>query len=248
MSAEEVTKVCETAKKGKCLFALQHYEPGDVIYVEKALIVCQPSSEIYKAVAKALAGQRLDYGVGIYASAVMSVLSGEVEVQDKIETMFISSGLEPKFCEFLVNSLRNTELTRTRADVWNSDTLMKHLRVWMTNSFSRGDGSAIYERASYMAHSCTPSARWSSVGVDEFELRALLTLEPGDELTISYLSTDEVIRPTFMRRDILQTLWRFRCECERCSEVNDPFRAMNRPQCVGGALLFPAEVRREPRV
>ena len=66
---------------------------------------------------------------------------------------------------------------------------------------------------------------------------------PGDELSITYLSEEECLMPTFMRRAILDEKWHFTCECNRCSEKFDPSRLMRYQRCHYGAIGLPADAK-----
>eukprot|EP00434_Breviolum_minutum_P046244 symbB.v1.2.041710.t1/scaffold8535.1/size5995/1 len=49
-----------------------------------------------------------------------------------------------------------------------------------------------------------------------------MELQRGDEILISYLSGEDLLRPTWMRRKELQRgPWKFHCECSRCERVDD---------------------------
>lgn len=46
--------------------------------------------------------------------------------------------------------------------------------------------------------------------------RALRSVLPGEQLTISYLPADDSLGPPQYRQQLLQGRYGFRCDCERC--------------------------------
>lgn len=224
MSAVEVRPV---EKKGNCLFvSAGEFKPGDRVFSETALVLCDPNSQIFKIIEDALRQKISDFEPRNYAGAVMSVLCKDKATQQKIESKYIAHPeRRPKFCELVIAMLRKSgTLTKEEVEMLTVGSLVKHVGIWSTNAFSHGEGLALFDKISFISHSCTPTVNWLHDGIGTMTLIALRELEAGDEVTLSYISQQERAFPTFMRRDLLAQLWDFHCECERCAEILDPFR------------------------
>merc|ERR1712187_178317 len=85
------------------------------------------------------------------------------------------------------------------------------------------------------AHSCDPTSCWSFGEGDAFVLRARTALRKDDELTISYLQDDELLKSTAVRQQKLQN-WRFNCACPRCCLDVDMGRGFRCRCCRVGVL------------
>eukprot|EP01065_Artemidia_motanka_P004749 TRINITY_DN1226_c0_g1_i3.p1 TRINITY_DN1226_c0_g1~~TRINITY_DN1226_c0_g1_i3.p1 ORF type:complete len:588 (+),score=189.89 TRINITY_DN1226_c0_g1_i3:50-1813(+) len=70
----------------------------------------------------------------------------------------------------------------------------------------------LYPRASFLNHSCAPNA----VMHDDGYVRAVMDLRRGDEVFISYMTEQELLRPTDQRRKRLSSSHQFVCLCSRC--------------------------------
>jgi hypothetical protein len=174
-----------------------------------------------------------DLAFNWYAAAVMSLLSDD----DSAKKILISKWFPRD---------EDLEISRKLSDRLGKgispQDLRNHLLVWRYNSFAHhSDEHALimYNMTSYMAHSCRPSASWAFGDSDSFSLRSIRSLPDGAELTISYLSEDQLVMSTPKRREILKG-WLFRCDCERCREDIDPFRVIKCPHCSCGAISLPS--------
>lgn len=106
--------------------------------------------------------------------------------------------------------------------------LQKLYHVWWFNSFASGQwlpngnpGSSgalnLYWLPALVSHSCFPVAFHEFCGEDEeLQVRALGLIEPGEEVTISYLSGAELKLSTKERCRILRGSKHFVCSCSRC--------------------------------
>jgi hypothetical protein len=74
-------------------------------------------------------------------------------------------------------------------------------------------GSALYNCAAMFNHSCFPSVVRQFDG-QHLTLRALRPLNPGDELTMTYIPLRD---GTPERQDELQQYYHFACRCQRCA-------------------------------
>jgi len=91
--------------------------------------------------------------------------------------------------------------------------------------------------ASHLNHSCLPNALLGLGKGGAIEVRALRTIAPGDEVSISYIDEEELLGPTFDRQKALRARWQFKCACERCSRP-DVTRAFRCPKLSCSGLLY----------
>merc|ERR1719262_257728 len=115
--------------------------------------------------------------------------------------------------------------------------LQRLVSAWRYNSFGhhKEDGLVLYNRISMCAHSCDPTCCWSYGDGDAFVLRARVALAKGDELTISYLQDEDLLKSTSVRQQKLQN-WRFTCQCNRCGLCVDTGRGFRCRRCRIGLL------------
>ena len=98
---------------------------------------------------------------------------------------------------------------------------------YKTNSFAHifadgYEGAIVYDIVSRLNHSCAPNlASTGARGIHGFadataEVAALRDVAEGEELFISYLTEDDLEKPTSARRALLQAKYNFVCACGRC--------------------------------
>ena len=98
---------------------------------------------------------------------------------------------------------------------------------YKTNSFAHifadgYEGAIVYDIVSRLNHSCAPNlASTGARGIHGFadataEVAALRDVAEGEELFISYLTEDDLEKPTSARRALLQSKYNFLCGCARC--------------------------------
>ena len=98
---------------------------------------------------------------------------------------------------------------------------------YKTNSFAHifadgYEGAIVYDIVSRLNHSCAPNlASTGARGIHGFadataEGAALRDVAEGEELFISYLTEDDLEKPTSARRALLQSKYNFLCGCGRC--------------------------------
>ena len=98
----------------------------------------------------------------------------------------------------------------------------KFLLVWDANAFDSDTGRVIYVILSRVNHSCAPNALRVQHG-GRICLVALREIEPGEEVTQSYLNQDMLLEPRAMRQRRL-TSWFPSCWCLRCASEWDDVR------------------------
>ncbi|CAE7597998.1 unnamed protein product [Symbiodinium sp. CCMP2592] len=115
------------------------------------------------------------------------------------------------------------------------------LRVVRANGVQSFDGStSVCRLVSRANHACQPTATLCPEPGGAIRLVALRALEPGEEILVSYLSGEDLLRPTWARRrELLRGPWGFHCECERCRE-KDLTRGMQCLNC-GAGTHYPLE-------
>lgn len=110
--------------------------------------------------------------------------------------------------------------------------------IWTLNCFEHSEDPLTYASfflPSFMSHSCAPTAMWTTIG-ETFFIRTQRCMQPGDELTVSYLSEEFGLRPTDHRRRHLQSTKFFICDCPRCTAEVDDTRGFPIPS----RLRFPS--------
>jgi hypothetical protein len=99
--------------------------------------------------------------------------------------------------------------------------------------------AAFAPAAALLNHSCAPALVKLTRPGFVTEFRALRTLVPGDELTYSYLPLSAGVTD---RQDVLEGVFHFTCDCERCSAAEEgqvestPLEAHT---CAGGGVIYP---------
>ncbi|SCQ12636.1 SET domain protein,putative [Plasmodium sp.] len=147
------------------------------------------------------------------------------------------------------------------------------IQVWHYNAFGHhtdNEGLVLYNRISMLAHSCISTACWHYGENDSFVLRARIKLNPGDEITISYLGDDDLYKSSnsrnlnqekkkkkkekinlylfdisfsfiiIVRREKL-TNWLFVCMCSRCTHPVDNCRGFRCSTCGIGTFFIKSE-------
>ncbi|GAA98652.1 uncharacterized protein L969DRAFT_50533 [Mixia osmundae IAM 14324] len=81
--------------------------------------------------------------------------------------------------------------------------------------------AAFYPRAARLNHSCKPCAAFCiSSSTLEISIRAIKSIQTGEEVTISYLSHEKLLQPRFERREAIRAHRRFECICELCQSAD----------------------------
>ena len=99
------------------------------------------------------------------------------------------------------------------------------LGIWQTNAFGLGsdnDESGIFELASRFNHSCFSNAVHSwNYNTKKMEIHATKAIPEGVEITMSYLSFEEIIQSCARRRTMLQARYGFICSCHACTSPDN---------------------------
>lgn len=258
---DQRASVTDTESKGRCLFTNDSCEPGQVIFVEKPVLVALPSlaPRLWEALTKLHEGQPLQLGtVTFYFAALVSLFTLDAASIQVIVDKFVPEPDEEAGEDVLriLQSLRAVleEHNKARDQPIDPKLVQRLVSAWRYNSFGhhKEDGLVLYNRISMCAHSCDPTCCWSYGDDDAFVLRARIALNKGDELTISYLQDEDLLKCTSVRQMKLQN-WRFTCACLRCALVVDLGRGFRCRKCrigiwytsskgSGGTSLEPCKV------
>lgn len=246
--------VRDSATKGRCLFANEACEPGQVVFVEKPVLVALPAMNqpLWDHLQKLHEAQPLNLGtVTFHYAALLSHLLLEKADLNTIMDKFVPEPDEEPGDD-VVRILENLRLNMADAlslkerPVKPKD-LQRLVSAWRYNSFGhhKEDGLVLYNRISMCAHSCDPTCCWSYGEEDAFVLRARVALTGGSELTISYLQDEDLLKSIAVRQQKLQN-WRFTCMCERCSMQIDAGRGFRCRRCRVGILFATVQNTLEP--
>lgn len=219
--------------------------------MEPPLLVSHPSlnEALFSAVSKVLENipQSSDLPAVWHYAALLS-LTGEDRVKrERMQDKWVpESKLEDLIeiaCSVLNSLFSNPSLPpefSEKMSIVDPEEYARMILAWRYNSFGHHtDASALcmYDITSTMAHSCLPSAVWHFGSDDAFCLRARVSLKPGDEITISYLGDEDLLRSVPERRKRTQG-WLFSCHCDRCQSPIDFSRAFRCPTCFIGAIYM----------
>ncbi|ORM39484.1 Acyl-CoA-binding domain-containing protein 6 [Babesia sp. Xinjiang] len=250
-SNEKILSLVEIAPapgKGRCMFSKNGYEPGELILIERPLFVIVPDSnpDLWKTLNTLNEQQTLQLSPLWHQAALVTILTGTKEKLDIMQNKWVLDR-DPPVSDDVYRILDATCVTQADGSYMYSNQVVIDpklyqflLQVWPLNAFGHStdpNGLVIYDKISYLAHSCDATACWHHYGEDLFILRSRRRLNPGDELTISYLGEPDLLAPTFKRRELLQN-WSFLCACPRCIETVDTSRGFLCKLCHYGRVNF----------
>mmetsp|Transcript_10324 Transcript_10324/g.22780 ORF Transcript_10324/g.22780 Transcript_10324/m.22780 type:complete len:514 (-) Transcript_10324:187-1728(-) len=253
---DEAAIVKDTAYKGRCLFTANALDPGKVIFIEKPLLVSLPSmsQNLWNFLNKLHEEQALQLGtVTFHFAALLSELFLDKKAIQIIRDKFVPEPEEAPgddVLRILAGIKANPELAKelkVKERNFDPHHLQRLTSAWRYNSFGhhKEDGLVLYNRISMCAHSCDPSCCWSYGEQDSFVLRARVGLKEGDELTISYLQDEDLLKSTNVRQQKLLN-WRFTCMCSRCKLQVDLGRGFRCRKCRVGTLYATVQNTLEP--
>ena len=82
---------------------------------------------------------------------------------------------------------------------------------------------ALFQHVACANHSCRPNAAIRTSADNELRFIALRSIAEGEEICISYIGDDLLLKPWNLRRKALRS-WGFRCKCPRCAADFDDTR------------------------
>ncbi|CAK9057718.1 SET domain-containing protein [Durusdinium trenchii] len=219
---EKRATVRHTKQKGRCLFTNEACEPGQVVFVERPLLVALPAvaPKLWECLQK-LHEEPGDIDV------IRDKYVPEPDEEPNEDVIRILKALQDAELDGESNKICKLE----------AKSFQRLVSAWRYNSFGhhKEDGLVLYNRISMCAHSCDPTCCWSYGDEDAFVLRSRMALEKGGELTISYLQDEDLLKSTSVRQQKLQN-WKFTCMCPRCSLKVDVGRGIRCQRCKVGVL------------
>lgn len=236
--------VREAKGKGRCLFTHEAAEPGNVVFVEKPLLVTLPSlaPKLWELLQKIHETKALNLGtITFHFAALVSMVQLDKASLDVIFDKYVPEPNEEPNDDVgrILEALKDcsVDVLNTRIDTICPRRFQRLVSAWRYNSFGhhKEDGLVLYNRISMCAHSCDPSCCWSYGEEDAFVLRARMSLKKDDELTISYLQDEDLLKSIAIRQQKLQN-WRFTCDCPRCCLPVDTGRGFRCQRCRIGSL------------
>lgn len=221
--------------KGRCLYTRNALVPGEVIFIEKPVLVAVPSinPELWELLTELNNETAFDLPPIWHLAALCSMTQlNEEGYQICMDKWVPDTDREPSEDVLRVCSYLDGDV--------DPQIYERMLLVWRYNSFghhTETQGLVLYNRISMMAHSCQATACWHYGADDAFVLRARVSLQRGDEITISYIGDEELFKSTNIRREKVQG-WLFLCNCIRCSNPVDIARGFRCPTCGTGSMFF----------
>ncbi|CAK8989955.1 unnamed protein product [Durusdinium trenchii] len=236
----EAVAVAQIAGKGRVLLANVDFEPGERILLEYPLIevVADDSIPAFQVLQRLEQDGQLEFSLIFYWAALSSLTQPEVAA-----ALVPPWRAVPKETQVQALELHTPELTGPSPSVlkilealWGyaaeapAALLVEQLlQVWIYNSFDLSEdgkeAGVIFLASAMMSHSCAPNAAWHLDENNSYILHARSPIEQEQEITISYLSPDELMLPSSLRRQLLESTKGFRCSCSRCLEPLDVARA-----------------------
>ena len=156
-------------------------------------------------------------GVGVVASRDFS--PGEVILSDEVMLYCVRDNNSPSVN---TNQARHLYQQYNRLSPQNKYRVSKLfclgdksiLNIFSTNSFTiTKKYCGLYVNISRINHSCDPNACYNNNGCTEKQVTAMRKIQVGEEITISYISSNWDIRQ--IRHEELSS-WQFQCHCSVC--------------------------------
>ena len=225
--------------KGKCLVTDIPFLYGQLVFSEAPLFLSNSVSDLFSRIVEISSEiDMLEFQPIWYNAALTSLMSNDAEKTEQFITKWFPRDDNTSESATLLDALRLME--KENLAMLTPKAVRDAVLIWRYNSFAHhSDTNALimYNMTSFMSHSCKPSCVWAFGDGDTFNLRTCRELKVGDELTISYISEDQLTMPIILRRKLLEG-WKFHCLCERCSPVDDNLRSLRCPTCNFGELYL----------
>lgn len=224
--------------KGRCVFAKKTFRPGDIIFIETPTLVAIPSiaPELWERLQELNAEAPFDLPPVWHLAALYALTQLSRNKQNVILDKWVPEPNRPPGKDVK----RVLMATQLKVDPYRYE---RFLQAWRYNSFGHHvetDGLVLYNRISMIAHDCSATATWHYGDDDAFVLRARQFIPQGDEITISYIGDDDLLKATHIRQEKLSS-WLFTCQCSRCQDSCDGARGFRCPCCGAGTTFFRTE-------
>ncbi|SCN60248.1 SET domain protein, putative [Plasmodium chabaudi chabaudi] len=247
-------EIAQIKGKGRCMFTRKELNPGNIIFIEKPLLIIIPSlNETLWEILNNLNNEQpfeLPLRWHYAALCTMTMLNDDdfnacidkwIPEPDKDPDDDVYNVLD-KVCE-IKTTKSGGKYYYYKNKLIDPNIYDRIIQVWHYNAFGHhtdSEGLVLYNRISMLAHSCNSTACWHYGENDSFVLRARVKLNVGDELTISYLGDDDLYKSSNIRREKL-TNWLFVCMCNRCSNPVDYSRGFKCATCGIGTFFIKSE-------
>ncbi|SOV78005.1 SET domain protein, putative [Plasmodium sp. gorilla clade G3] len=254
---EEIDKDVEISNvkgKGRCMFTKKKLDPGSIIFVENPILIVTPNlnEQLWTYLNKLNDEQNFELPLKWHYAALCSItmlndfnykacLDKWVPEPDKEPDDDVYNVLD-KVCE-KTSFVNGNKYYYYKNKLIDPKIYSRIIQVWHYNAFGHhtdNEGLVLYNRISMLAHSCISTACWHYGENDSFVLRARIKLNPGDEITISYLGDDDLYKSSNIRREKL-TNWLFVCMCSRCTHPVDNCRGFRCSTCGIGTFFIKSE-------
>ncbi|CDJ67477.1 hypothetical protein, conserved [Eimeria necatrix] len=237
--------------KGRTLRATRSFKVGELILEEPPLhaVRLDPENSACKKLTELCEKRSFTHPAIWYWCALNSVLvEGDPSVDglqtitrrqwDLLRILFIPEAVQPSS-----EAIALVDYMGLRGIVKDIDMEIM-IQVWLHNCFEHHqspEGYAIYFMPSFCSHSCIANALWCTDNDSNFRFFPRAEIRAGDEVTLTYLSEDDMLRNTSYRRQLLEGAKDFKCMCERCVAPVDFSRGFRCPSCLVGVIYVHAD-------
>ncbi|CDU18117.1 hypothetical protein, variant [Plasmodium yoelii 17X] len=247
-------EIAQIKGKGRCMFTRKELNPGNIIFIEKPLLIIIPSlnETLWEILNNLNNEQPFELPLRWHYAALCTItmlndddfnacIDKWIPEPDKDPDADVFNVLD-KVCE-IKTTKNGGKYYYYKNKLIDPNIYDRIIQVWHYNAFGHhtdSEGLVLYNRISMLAHSCNSTACWHYGENDSFVLRARVKLNVGDELTISYLGDDDLYKSSNIRREKL-TNWLFVCMCNRCSNPVDYSRGFKCATCGIGTFFIKSE-------
>jgi hypothetical protein len=256
---------------GRVLRTSKRFEQGDLILEEAPYITfsCKVSGKFERRLEKFVRKYEVanyefplhddDPTLAAFLSSMLTVLQETPERVEFILSYFYQSPLNASRYENLRGCvialydevrrlLAHPEYATQRniySSAFNVDSVLSIFNIFSINSCEAGDNTgALFRIATLIAHDCAPNCVYDFDQLTEcLRLSAIEPIEEGSTLKMSYLSLENNISPTKIRREHLYAVRLFWCYCDRCLE-EDLTRTLPCPNSASCSGFISTSLRR----
>lgn len=203
----------------------------------------------------------------VISNAVQCCIAGEQTINqilklykptDEHKLKAICAGITENDIKQLLPFQFNISLSASLRDIFVSLLLIHNVNN-MDNLSGR---TGVYQHLSRLSHSCTNNAtnllkyeplltsdqptdaqqkeQFTAKQLYSRQIRAVRDIQAGEEITISYLSPQDLIKSALYRNNKLRAEWQFTCTCSRCQSI-DLSRVFKCSQCDIGRVYIIGE-------
>lgn len=238
--------------KGRCLHTVDAVSRGDIIFIEKPLLVANMDHDetLFNEIQAALDSQDLWHITTLpakyYFSSLMAMTTlGSTDADAFSKKWYPEDSVDADPVEAVLKKLCPSVPQNIDPHDWNVATLRVTYNGFLPPGSPEGYdyGFVVFEITSFISHSCDPTCCrvWVTDEAGEVAGHAYIAnrdLPAGGELTFSYIGDQDCYADTASRREWL-SLWQFTCGCPRCSAEADTTRGFTCPECSGDIFFHP---------